>query len=628
MPMSFDGIVLRAVTIELASKLVGARIDKIYQPTKHELVILLHQKGAAPIKLLLSSLAPEARVHLVTETKANPATPPLFCMVMRKHLEGGRIVSIKQQKLERVLAINCEVIDELGEKAFRQIMVEIMGKHSNIILIDPVQNKIIDAIQRIPAALSRYRQVLPGLPYIGPPPQNKLEPEELQEDDFYERLLALPLSTPLNKAILQTVSGLSPQSVEELLYRGGLDPLLALEYCGEYELNAIRQVIAELGAQIKKGAFSPEVIRQDKQPLTFSAFALTSYPTEMRLSFPSMNEALAYYYQHKNKASRFQQQKNNLESLVKKELLRCEKKAGLHRETILAAQNTEQYRLWGELLTAELYRLTPGKEARVPNYYDPEGKTEVIPLDENLSVSENAQRYFSRYQKAKNAAVKAEQQLQETTEELTYLYSLLSSLQSVTSTAELEEIAEELRDAGYLHAAGQSGKQGKNGKQNKGGKNKARQSAAKAGQAQPASLPEKIRRDSWLIYVGKNNKQNDLLTMKMAKADDLWLHTKEIPGSHVVIKNPNRLEIPDEILEEAALLAAYHSQARNSTQVPVDYTLRKNVWKPKGAKPGFVLYEKQRTIFVTPSPEKIREILAGQEEGQTREGHNEETQDN
>lgn len=614
--MSFDGIVLRAVATELNEALLGARIDKVYQPTKHEIILVLHQKGGSPAKLLLSALAQEARVHLLAQTPPNPATPPLFCMVMRKHLEGGKILSIAQQRFERVLEINCEIIDELGEKALRQIIIEIMGKHSNIILIDPSLNKIIDAVHRVPASLSRYRQVLPGLPYHCPPPQEKLELDKLQQDEFYERLLALPLSTPLNKAVLKTVSGVSPQSVGEILYRCGLDPLQALEYCGEYELSTLWQSVAPLGAAIEHGDFTPEIILQDKQPVTFSAMALTSYPSAWRRSFASMNEALDYYYQHKNTASLFQQQKGNLEGLVKKEIARCEKKAGLQSETIMEAQHAEQYRLWGELLTAQLYQLSPGKAARVPNYYDPEGKMETIPLDEHLTVGENAQRYFSRYQKAKNAAMKAEQQLQETKEELTYLSSLISSLQSVTTVAEITEIQQEFREAGYLPTAESKKKlasKGKNcnkdrsGKTNKTGKTG---KLGKSAQQQAASQPQKIIRDSWLIYFGKNNRQNDLLTMKMAKADDLWFHTKDIPGSHVVIKNPDRREIPDKILEEAALLAAYHSQARNSTQVPVDYTLRKNVWKPNGAKPGFVLYDNQHTIYVTPAPEKITEILA------------------
>lgn len=585
--MSFDGIVLRAITTELETKLRGARIDKIYQPTKHQIILTLRQKGAS-YKLLLSSLAQEARVHLVSQTAPNPPQPPLFCMVLRKHLEGGKILSFTQQGLERVLEINCEVLDELGEKTQRKISIEIMGKHSNILLLDPAQNKIIDALQRVPASISRYRQVLPGLSYHYPPPQDKIIPWETEQKVFYQRMLELPLTTNLSKALLKISKGLSPQSIEELIFRTGLDPHLALEFCGEYELSLLWQELSRLGSQLQEESFSPEVIIVENNPLTFSALALTSYSATERRSFSSMNEALDFFYLYKSKANSLQQKKGELTSIVKKEIQRCEKKAGLQLETIQEAKNAEQYRLWGELLTANLHCLPQGKEAQVSNYYDPAGEIETIPLKPHLSVGENAQRYFSHYQKSKNATLKAKKQLLETKKELNYLDSLANSLDNVTTLTEIAEIREEIQQAGYLKETTKTKK--KNIRQ------------------QP-SLPPKINQDSWVIYFGKNNRQNDLLTMKMAKTEDLWFHTKDIPGSHVLIKNPTNKVIPTEIIEKAALLAAYHSQARYSAKVPVDYTKRQNVWKPQGAKPGFVLYTNQHTLYVTPDPEKIKELL-------------------
>ncbi|MDD4146253.1 MAG: NFACT family protein, partial [Clostridia bacterium] len=377
--MSFDGIVLRAVTMELATKLSGARIDKIYQPAKQQIILTLRQKEAS-YKLLLSSLAQEARVHLVSQTTPNPPQPPVFCMVLRKHLEGGRILSFTQQNLDRVLEINCEVLDELGEKAQRKIIIEIMGKHSNILLLNPQQNKIIDALRRVPASISRYRQVLPGLSYHYPPPQDKIIPWETEQKIFYERLLELPLNTNLSKALLKVSEGMSPQSIKELIFRTGLNSQLTLEYCGEYELRLLWQELCRLGAQLQAGSFTPEVIVEDDLPLAFSALALTSFSPAMRHSFPGMNEALDFYYLHKNKALSLQQKKGELTSIVKKEIQRCEKKAGLQQETIQEAKNAEQYRLWGELLTANLHCLTQGKEAQVSNYYDPTGKIEIIPL--------------------------------------------------------------------------------------------------------------------------------------------------------------------------------------------------------------------------------------------------------
>jgi predicted ribosome quality control (RQC) complex YloA/Tae2 family protein len=585
--MSFDGIALRAITIELERKLCRARIDKIYQPKKHQIILSLRQKGAS-YKLLLSSLPQEARVHLVSQTAPNPSEPPLFCMVLRKHLEGGRILSFTQPGLERILEINCEVLNELGDKAQRKIIIEIMGKHSNILLINPEENKIIDALKRVPASLSRYRQVLPGLSYHYPPPQDKIIPWQTEQKFFYERLLNLPLTTKLNKALIKTCQGLSPQSINELIFRTGLAPHLALEYCGEYELSLLWQELHRLGIQLQKETLSPEVIIEDNLPLTFSAFALTSYPSTMRQSFPSLNEALDYYYLHKNKANTKQQATDKLTNIITKEIKRCEKKASLQLEAIQEAKNAGKYRLWGELLTANLHCLSQGKEAQVSNYYDPTGKVEIIPLKPHLSVSENAQRYFSHYQKCKNATIKAKKQLEETKKELDYLYCLANSLNNVTDLTEIEEIREEIQQAGYLKAPPKT--------------------KTKKARHEP-SLPQKINLNSWVIYLGKNNRQNDLLTMKIAKKNDLWFHTKNIPGSHVLIRNPENKVVPPEIIEKAAMLAAYHSQARYSAKVSVDYTERQNVWKPQGAKPGFVLYTKQSTLYVTPDPEKIKILL-------------------
>ncbi|MFZ5754202.1 MAG: Rqc2 family fibronectin-binding protein [Bacillota bacterium] len=585
--MSFDGIVMRAVSLELDQLLCGARIDKIYQPLPHEIIILLRQKGQN-YKLLISAHAQEARIHLVTQSKPNPAEPPLFCMVLRKHLEGGKIVSITQQGLERVLDITCEVMDELGDLVTRKLMVEIMGRHSNIILINPQNNKILDAIHRVPHTVSRYRQVLPGLPYQAPPPQKKINPWEVNEEEFYARFLANPLSQPVSKAILNTYSGLGPQTVEIIITRGGLNPSLPLEYCGQYELTKLWLAFKEAAYAIYHGSFTPEVLMLNKKTRTFSALALTHFTTGERISFPTMNEALDYFYRHKEETNTFQQKKADIEHLLKKEIERCEKKAGLQEQTVLEAQDTEKYRLWGELLMAHLHQLKPGKEVQVINYYSPASETLTIPLDEHLSVLENAQVYFNKYQKAKNAAHKAKEHLAETRAELDYLYSLSASLDTVTSVQEVDEIKEEFREAGYLKTVTpQKGKI----------------------PVKENTSPQKVIVDGWEIYYGKNNKQNDLLTMKMAKADDVWLHTKDIPGSHVIIKNPEGKAVPDNILEAAALLAAYHSKVRNSTHVPIDYTLRKHVRKPKGAKPGMVIYDNQRTIYITPELERIKNIL-------------------
>lgn len=582
--MSFDGIVLQKICQELKKTISGARIFKIYQPQKQQVVFHLHQKGLTH-KLLFSGLAQEARVHLVSETETNPSEPPLFCMVLRKQLMGGRLISIEQPGLERILKINCQVINELGEPCQRLLIMEIMGRHSNLILLDPAENRIIDALQRIPAALSRYRQILPGLTYQDPPPQKKLIPWQVEQACFYEKLLKQPEQSKLEHALLNTCAGLSPQSIREIIISSDLKPETTLEYCGEYELSKLWQTLIQLGRGLMNSTLKSEIILKASLPLAFSAFPLeASFPGENRKTFTSMSQALEFYYQRKNAFVQIRQKKTKLEKIINKEIAHNEKKLGRQLKTLESTQNAEQDQLWGELLTANLHALSGGKKAEVANYYHPKGKIEIIPLNPQLTPAENAQHYFKLYRKKLATFKQTKKQLAETKEELSYLYSLLTSLNNANQLNEIKEIEEEIRGAGYL----------------KKGTIKRKETP---------SRPLKLSINGWLIYVGKNNRQNDLLTMKMAKKEDLWLHPQNIPGSHVLIKNREGKTIPREIIEKAALLAAYHSQARHSTQVPIDYTERKNVWKPKGAKPGFVLYEKQKTLYVTPEKEVIKALL-------------------
>lgn len=592
--MSYDGLVTRAVSLELNNLLYSARIDKVYQPGRKEIILQLRKPGHN-FKLYLSSQAQEAGAFLTTQKKDNPQTPPLFCMVLRKHLEGGRIISVKQDNLERFITISCEATNEMGDKVRRDLIIEIMGKHSNIILTNPEKGLIIDAIQKVTDAVSRYRQILPGLFYQTPPPQDKLLPWSVEEESFKELILNSSLTQTVKKSLLNTYQGFSPQSIEEIIFRAGLEPTLTVEYCGDYECTKLWLAFKDLVAKLQQGIFAPEVVLDGNTPLGFSAIALTQYNEEMRKSFPSINEALDLFFSFKNSSNIFRQKVTHLNQLIKKEVDRCEKKAGLQMESINNAEKSEHYRLWGKLLTANIHTLPRGKEARVVNFYDQEAKTIDIPLNETLTISDNAQRFFKLYQKAKHTAKQAAVQLQETQNELAYLYSLSNSLEQVTDLQELYEIEEELRDSGYLKTTPKKGK--------------------KKTDAPEKSTPVRIILESFDIYIGKNNKQNDLLTMKMGKPSDLWLHTKDIPGSHVLIRNPNDKIIPNEVLEAAALLAAYHSKARHATNIPVDYTQKKHVWKQKGAKPGMVNYDNQRTIFVTPDEDTIKNIMKSIDKG-------------
>lgn len=580
--MSYDGIVMRAVALELDRILAGGRIDKIYQPTRNEICLLIRKPGRT-FRLLLSAAAAEPGVYLLGRQPANPPEPPLFCMLLRKHLEGGRILSFVQQGLDRIMEIRCETTDELGELSERTLIIEIMGKHSNIILSNRAHGKIVDAIHRVTPALSRYRQVLPGLDYQPPPPQNKITPWCVDQEAFYRQIMSFSLSQSLSKILLASFAGLGPQSAAEIVKRSGLDPSQPLEYCGEYELSRLWQTFRRTAVDIAEGTFFPEVIVQDGTPLTFSALALTGYPAEMRRCFSGMNEALDFYYTHKRHDNLITQKKAGLAQLIKKETERCEKKSDLQLATINEYHDSEKYRLWGELLVAHHHSLQPADEVEVPDFYHPGADPVRIPLDKDLSIMDNAQFFFKKYRKTKNAAGQARLHYDETMAELEYLNSLSASLDNVTSLGEIEEIREEMKDAGYIKAAPL--------------KRPAKGQAVK----KEVSLPQKLTLDGWEVYIGKNNRQNDYLVTKIAKPEDIWLHTKNIPGSHVIIRNPAGIKVPDHILEQAARLAAGHSQARFSANVPVDYTLRKHVWKIKGAKPGMVHYENQRTIYVTPA---------------------------
>lgn len=582
--MSYDGTVMRAVTLELEQILSGARIDKIYQPNKNEVCLILRKPGHTH-RLLLSAAARDPAVFLITRQPVNPAEPPLFCMLLRKHLEGGKVLSFSQQGLDRILEINCEATDELGELSSRRIIVEIMGKHSNIILLETQTGKVIDAIRRVTPAISRYRQVLPGLPYLPPPPQQKTTPWTVDQDDFFRQVLSFPLSQPLAKIVLGAFSGLGPQTAAEIVQRAGLDPALPLEYCGEYELSLLWQAFSRFAVDLREGRFAPEVIfGEDRAPLTFSALSLIQYPKHQRRAFTGINEALDFYYSHKREDDLIKQKTADLAQVIKRETERCEKKAGLHLATIQEYHDSEKYRLWGELLITHHHSLRQAPEATVENYFDPAASPVIIPLAETLTIMENAQSYFKKYRKAKNAAAQAGLHYDQTAAELEYLHSLAVSLDNVTNLSEIAEIREEMSEAGYLKKQPLLPAKGKG------------KPVPKEG-----SLPEKVSLNGWEIYVGKNNRQNDLLVTKIAKPEDVWLHTRNIPGSHVIIKNPSGQKVPDHIIEHAALLAASHSKARFSVNVPVEYTLKKYVWKIKGARPGMVHYENQHTIYVTPA---------------------------
>ncbi|ATW24830.1 Rqc2 family fibronectin-binding protein [Candidatus Formimonas warabiya] len=577
--MAFDGYVMAAVTAELKEKIITGKIVKIYQPEKH-MVVLRIRKGTENFQLLISAHPVTGRIHFSAQPKENPLQPPLFCMVLRKHLEGGRISSIEQKGLERVLHIQVDAFDEIGEQAKKLLVVEIMGKHSNMVLVDPKDGTILDGIKRYSHLVSRHREILPGREYLAPPDQNKLDALKTDEEEFRSTLLSLSLNTKVKNAIVNRFSGFSPLLAQEVICRAQLPDGVMIDVLGDYELIRLWQAMQEIIFAVNKHDFHPTVAQSPEKLLDFSCVQLLQFNPEHLQEFPYMSAALDYFFSRQEEEELFAARQRELLKVVKTEMDRVEKKLSLQMDKLRETEDMEQLRLWGELITAHIYQLSKGMEtAELDNFYQP-GERIRIPLNPHYSPSENAQTYFKKYNKAKSSKILVEEQVAKNREELDYLYSVGSFLEQARTLKDLEEIRSELVDAAYLKEKAQI-KKGK----------------AKEPVSQPLSFTSQ---EGYTILVGKNNKQNDLLTLKMAQKDDLWLHTKNIPGSHVIIRRQPGQEIPFATMEEAAKLAAFYSKARYSSQVPVDYTLVSQVKKPNGAKPGMVIYFEQKTLYVTP----------------------------
>ncbi|WP_066638792.1 Rqc2 family fibronectin-binding protein [Desulfolucanica intricata] len=589
--MPFDGLVLSAVRQELNDKLIGGRIDRIHQPTKDELILNIHHPGGRQ-RLLLSAHAFKARVHTTTESKENPPSPPLFCMVLRKHLEGGRICGFHQPGLDRVLRIEVEARDELGQTVKKLLICEIMGKHSNIILVNEASNTIIDGIKRYSHTVSRHREVLPKRIYLPPPEQGKQNPLVLTEETFRECLLSGSLEARVANIIQKFFDGLSPLICREIVYRSGLPDNLILDHCGDHELRMLWQALQSIIVPARDKKFKPTALfdRYGK-PVDFAAFDILHLEGFSKET-GEMCSVLDCYYSAVHKFDQINSQKQSLYQVIRKEISRVQKKLSLHRQSLQDANEAEQYRIYGELLTANLYRLSKGEtEVYLENFYDPQGAKLSVPLDPQLTPVENSQQYFKKYLKAKNTITNAEEQLQKAQADLNYLESVATSVDQAITVSELVEIRQEMIEQSYISDIKNQIKLNKNKKEQE--------------KPRPMSFNST---DGYIILVGKNNKQNDYLTTKIANDEDIWLHTKDIPGSHVIIRSGGN-KVPENTLLEAASLAGYFSKARDSSKVPVDYTYKKYVHKPKGAKPGYVIYENQKTLYVDPG-EDILEKLA------------------
>lgn len=589
--MPFDGVVLAAVQQELQNKLLQGRIDKIYQPSA-DLIILHVRQRESSYKLLISAHATNARIHLTEASFTNPLSPPLFCMVLRKHLEGGRIVDISQTELERQLTISVEAFDELGERKRKNLIVEIMGKHSNIILVNEENQQILDGIKRYTHAVSRHREVLPGKTYIAPPSQNKLNLFQLTEEKFREVFLNAEFSAKVCRVLAKNITGLSTVLAKEITYRAGLNPEANVEILGDYDFIRLWQELQQLVSTIKNNTFKPRAYFQQGVGLDFAPIQLTHFTEGQELLFPSISAALDHFYQEKQGREDLEKVRQQLQKIVTKELDKKYKKKALQEEAITQAKDAEPYRIQGELITANIYRIKPGDtQVEVNNFYDPENTLLTIELNPELSPSENAQHYFKKYNKAKAKAKKAAQQLELTREEIYYLESILQGLENAGNLDDIREIEREMKAQGYLpHHEAQAKKKTAHKKE--------------TAKSQPLKF---LSREGFTILVGKNNRLNDWLTMKVAKAHDLWFHVKDLPGSHVIVQTQGKT-VSQETLLEAAALAAYYSKGKYSSNVPVDWTYKKHVRKPSGAKPGMVIYENYQTIYITPEEKIIEKI--------------------
>ncbi|WKV09212.1 NFACT RNA binding domain-containing protein [Thermoanaerobacterium sp. CMT5567-10] len=569
--MALDGITLYGIIYELRNELLGGKIDKIYQPEKDEIIIYIRNIGNN-YKLLISANANFPRIYLTDEYKENPINPPMFCMLLRKYLQGGKIVDIYQKGFDRIVFIDVLSRDELEKEVVKTLVVEIMGRYSNIILIDKESEIIVDSVKRVYQDMSKIREITPGIKYELPPSQDKLNIKKFKKEDLFAAL-QLFNGKKIDKALLNLFEGFSPVLSREIAYRSQVDD----RYINELSEDGIEKLIYNLNllkSHLENSNFKPCIAYVDDNPYEFSIIELTQY--ENLVFYKSVNEAALKFYREKANAESLKSRSHDLKKLIQTHLERLYNKLEKQLDELKNAENADIYKLYGELITSNLYKLNKKTDAfKTINYYT--GEEITVPLDIKYTPNENAQMYFKKYAKLKNAVEFLTKQIEETKKEIEYLEGQLLNVEQCTLPSEIDEIREELSDTGYIKKKNKDKKQKKS-----------------------ISKPlHYISSDNFDIYVGKNNVQNDYLTMKFADINDMWLHTKNIPGSHVIIKSKGT-KIPDSTILEAAKLAALHSKAKNSSNVPVDYTLRKYVKKPSGSKPGFVIYTNQKTLYVTP----------------------------
>ena len=580
--MAFDGITIACLRKELSDRLVGGRITKIVQPEADEL-LLTTKNNAAQYRLLLSASASLPLVYLTEKNKNAPMTAPGFCMLLRKHLGGGRITAVTQPSLERILRFEIEHLDEMGDLCRKYLIAELMGKHSNLIFCRE-DGTILDSIKHVSLAVSSVREVLPGRTYFIPHTQDKLDPLTASPAEMIEAVCAKP--APLGKAIYTSLTGFSPAMAEELCHRSFLEsarPAAALE---DRERDMLQHQLLRLMESIKGEDFTPKIYYNGKEPAEFSAVPLTMYEDLDAQSFEDMSGLLESYYAVKNTLTRIHQKSADLRRVVQTALERTRKKYDLQLKQLQDTEKREKYKVWGELIHTYGYGVPEGaRSMQALNYYTNEEIT--IPLDSTLTAQENAKRYFDKYGKLKRTFEAVTKLLEETRNEIEHLESIQTALDMALTEEDLAPVREELVEYGYIRR--------------KSGRNSGKKPKL-------SSRPyHYLSSDGFDIYVGKNNFQNDELTFQFASGNDWWFHAKGVPGSHVILKSEGR-ELPDRAFEEAGRLAAYYSKNRGGDKVEIDYVEKKHVKKPGGGKPGFVVYYTNYSLVIDSDISALRQV--------------------
>ncbi|MDC7287153.1 NFACT family protein [Blautia schinkii] len=581
--MSFDGITIAAMVRELNNSLRGGRFNKIAQPEGDELLITCKGPGGQ-YRLLLSASASLPLIYFTGKNKVSPLTAPNFCMLLRKHLGSARITDIRQPGLERVVEFELEHLNELGDPCKKVLIMELMGKHSNIIFCDD-KGMILDSIKHVSSHMSSVREVLPGREYFIPKTQEKVDPLCITQEEFVERVCRKPCN--ISKALYSTLTGLSPVVAEEICFRASIDGSDAAQSLDETACVHLYHTFARLMEQVKEGDFSPNIVYRGDEPVEYGVLAFQQYGSEYSAkSFDSVSAMLETYYASKNTITRIRQKSADLRRIVQTALERNRKKYILQQKQMKDTAKKDKYKVYGELINTYGYGLEEGsKSFQALNYYTNEEIT--VPLDPTLTPAENSKKYFDRYGKLKRTEEALTQQLADTESEIEHLESISNALDIALAESDLAQIKEELTEYGYIkrHYTGKKGKK-----------------------MQTKSKPfHYISSDGYDIYVGKNNFQNDELTFKFATGNDWWFHAKKMAGSHVVVKAKDG-ELPDRTFEEAGRLAAYYSKGRTAPKVEIDYIQKKHVKKPGGAKPGFVVYYTNYSLMAEPDISAIKEV--------------------